>query len=131
MPCRGDCGYTLDVRGGWYDAGDHGKYVVNGGISAWQLLNAYERPGRRGADAARSATASCDIPERGNGVPDILDEARWELEFLLRMQVPDGQPMAGMVHHKIHDENWTGLPMLPDEDTQPRVLSPPSARPRR
>jgi len=34
-------------------------------------------------------------------VPDILDEARWELEFLLRMQVPDGRPLAGMVHHKV------------------------------
>ena len=41
VPCapgRG-CDYTLDVTGGWYDAGDHGKYVVNGGISVWTLLN--------------------------------------------------------------------------------------------
>ena len=37
------CDYTLDVSGGWYDAGDHGKYVVNGGIAAWTLMNAYER----------------------------------------------------------------------------------------
>ena len=37
------CDYTLDVSKGWYDAGDHGKYVVNGGISAWALLNAWER----------------------------------------------------------------------------------------
>ena len=49
--------------------------------------------------------------------PDILDEARWEVEFLLRMQVPAGRTDAGMVHHKIHDENWTGLPMLPAQDS--------------
>ena len=37
------CDYTLDVVGGWYDAGDHGKYVVNGGIAVAQLLSTYER----------------------------------------------------------------------------------------
>ena len=37
-----ECDYSLDVSGGWYDAGDHGKYVVNGGISVWTLLNQYE-----------------------------------------------------------------------------------------
>ncbi|TDV44759.1 glycoside hydrolase family 9 protein [Actinophytocola oryzae] len=127
VPCRADlaCGYTLDVRGGWYDAGDHGKYVVNGGISAWQLQNEYERALRLG-DAAALGDGTLDIPERSNGVPDVLDEARWEVEFLLRMQVPDGKPLAGMAHHKIHDEQWTGLPTRPDQDAQPRRLSAPS-----
>jgi endoglucanase len=127
VPCRADlaCGYTLDVRGGWYDAGDHGKYVVNGGISAWQLQNTYERTVLRG-DPASLGDGTLAIPERANGVPDILDEARWEIEFLLRMQVPDGQPLAGMAHHKIHDQQWTGLPTLPHEDAQPRRLSAPS-----
>ncbi|MCS7477383.1 glycoside hydrolase family 9 protein [Umezawaea endophytica] len=119
VPCRADlnCGYTLDVRGGWYDAGDHGKYVVNGGISAWQVLDTYERAVALG-DADALGDGSLKIPESGNGVPDILDEARWEVEFLLRMQAP-----SGMVHHKIHDANWTGLPTLPAQDAQPRRLS--------
>lgn len=127
VPCRAglDCGYTLDVRGGWYDAGDHGKYVVNGGIAAWQLQNSYERAVRFG-DKAALGDGTLAIPERSNGVPDVLDEARWELEFLLSMQVPDGRPLAGMAHHKIHDEQWTGLPTLPHEDAQPRRLSAPS-----
>ncbi|HEX6346506.1 glycoside hydrolase family 9 protein [Umezawaea sp.] len=119
VPCRADlnCGYTLDVRGGWYDAGDHGKYVVNGGISAWQVLDTYERAVAFGdADALGDGTLA--IPERANGVPDVLDEARWEVEFLLKMQAP-----SGLVHHKIHDANWTGLPTLPDQDPQPRRLS--------
>jgi endoglucanase len=127
VPCRADlaCGYTLDVRGGWYDAGDHGKYVVNGGIAAWELQNSYERTLRLG-DARALGDGTLAIPERSNGVPDVLDEARWEVEFLLRMQVPDGQPLAGMAHHKIHDQQWTGLPLLPDQDPQPRRLSAPS-----
>jgi endoglucanase len=128
VPClAGVCDYSLDVRGGWYDAGDHGKYVVNGGISVWQLLNAYERSQLvRGADRRAFADGTQAIPEAHNRVPDILDEARWELEFLLRMQVPDGQPLAGMAHHKIHDENWTGLPTRPELDDQPRFLHAPS-----
>ncbi|MBP2328231.1 endoglucanase [Kibdelosporangium banguiense] len=119
VPCRSDlnCGYTLDVRGGWYDAGDHGKYVVNGGISAWQVLNTYERAKLIG-DAAALGDGKLAIPEKANGVPDILDEARWEVDFLLKMQAPNG-----MVHHKIHDANWTALPTLPHQDNQARRLS--------
>ncbi|MEZ7002603.1 glycoside hydrolase family 9 protein [Streptomyces sp. AD55] len=128
VPCRpGECAYTLDVSGGWYDAGDHGKYVVNGGISTWELLSTYERalhaPTGRPAGLGDNTLA---IPESGNKVPDLLDEARWELEFLLKMQVPAGQPLAGMAHHKIHDEQWTGLPLLPGADPQPRRLHPPT-----
>ncbi|MET7418925.1 glycoside hydrolase family 9 protein [Dactylosporangium sp. NPDC005555] len=127
VPCRANCGYSLDVRGGWYDAGDQGKYVVNGGIAAWQLLNIYERAANvAGSDRAALGDGTLAIPERANGVPDVLDEARWEVEFLLRMQVPDGRTDAGMVHHKIHDENWTGLPMRPEADPQRRLLSPVS-----
>ncbi|MGW1721132.1 glycoside hydrolase family 9 protein [Streptomyces sp. NPDC002156] len=128
VPCQpGVCDYTLDVTGGWYDAGDHGKYVVNGGISTWELLSTYERAlyartGQRGA----LGDGTLDIPESGNKVPDVLDEARWELEFLLKMQVPDGQPLAGMAHHKMHDEQWTGLPLLPSADPQKRELHPPT-----
>ena len=129
VPCQpGVCDYRLDVRGGWYDAGDHGKYVVNGGIATYQLLSTFERtktaPSAGGGAALGDGTLR--VPERGNGVPDILDEARWELEFLLRMQVPAGKPLAGMAHHKIHDRNWTGLPLQPEDDPQPRELHPPS-----
>jgi endoglucanase len=128
VPCQaGVCDYRLDVRGGWYDAGDHGKYVVNGGIAAYQLLAAFERTKNApSADLHGLGDGTLRVPERGNGVPDILDEARWELEFLLRMQVPAGQPLHGMAHHKVHDRNWTGLPLQPEDDPQPRELHPPS-----
>ncbi|KAB8145970.1 glycosyl hydrolase family 5 [Chloroflexia bacterium SDU3-3] len=129
VPCAADvpCDYRLDVSGGWYDAGDQGKYVVNGGISVWMLQNQYERLSKVDRAAlADFGDGALQIPERQNGAPDLLDEARWEMEFLLKMQVPAGQPLAGMAHHKMHDANWTGFPMRPDLDSQPRVLRPPS-----
>ncbi|MEU5884395.1 glycoside hydrolase family 9 protein [Spirillospora sp. NPDC047279] len=119
VPCQpGVCDYRLDVSGGWYDAGDHGKYVVNGGISVAQLMSVFERT--KNAPTAGPIPA-LDIPESGDTVPDVLNEARWEQAFLLKMQRPDG-----MVHHKIHDENWTGLPLLPHLDPQKRELHPVS-----
>ena len=74
----------LQATGGWHDAGDYGKYVVNAGVTVGTLLASYETfPGRFGAD-------DVGIPESGNGIPDILDEARYELEWLLKMQASNG-----------------------------------------
>jgi endoglucanase len=124
---KAPCDYALDVSKGWYDAGDHGKYVVNGGISVWTLLNQYERAKSAGPNAVSAfADGKLVIPENKNGIPDLLDEVRWELEFLLGMQVPEGKPLAGMAHHKIHDEGWTGLAVAPHEDKQARYLHAPS-----
>ncbi|WP_150125468.1 glycoside hydrolase family 9 protein [Sphingomonas sp. LM7] len=143
------CGYTLDVTGGWYDAGDHGKYVVNGGIAVWTLQNAYERKPSAYADN------SLKMPEAGNRHNDLLDEARYEIEFLLRMQIADGtrarvpvgppkpakpgKPVwesepadfaaidaGGMAHQKVADRNWTKLPMPPQDDPEERLLYPPT-----
>ncbi|WP_432570041.1 glycoside hydrolase family 9 protein [Kineococcus sp. SYSU DK005] len=121
------CDYTTDVTGGWYDAGDHGKYVVNGGISVGQLLQQYERSLHAPtADPRALADGTLSIPESGNGVPDVLDEARWELEWFLKMQVQPGRQYAGMVFHKVADVDWTGLPLDPAADPQPRALYRPS-----
>ena len=139
------CNYTLDVSRGWYDAGDHGKYVVNGGIAAWTLMNAWERQQQLHRPHLFHDGAAA-IPEAGNGVDDLLDEARWEMEFLLAMQVPDGTrtqapvglrrggrglqfsaiDASGMAHHKIGDARWTALPMPPHLDPETRYLHPPS-----
>jgi endoglucanase len=128
VPCaRGSgCTYSLDVSGGWYDAGDHGKYVVNAGISVWTLLDLWERTKALGTSAADFEDGKMNIPENKNGVPDLLDEVRWELEFELRMQVPEGDKLAGMVHHKVHDLKWTQLSLGPHEDPMERFLQPPS-----
>jgi endoglucanase len=127
VPCtaKAGCSYKLDVRGGWYDAGDQGKYVVNAGISVWTLLNFWERSQVFGG-TADFADGKMNIPENKNKVPDLLDEARWEVEWELRMMVPEGEKLAGMVHHKIHDAKWTALSMGPHEDPVPRFLYPVS-----
>ncbi len=125
-----ECDYTLDVVGGWYDAGDHGKYVVNGGIAVAQVMGTYERTFYTPTgDSSNLGDGTLAIPldESGNGVPDPLDEARWQLEWMMSMQVPaDAGMYAGMVHHKIHDSDWTGLPLMPADDPQERFLHRPS-----
>ena len=104
---------TQNVTGGWYDAGDHGKYVVNGGISVWMLNNIYERSlvlGNATKWADNSGTVV--IPESGNDAPDILDETRYEVEWFFTMLVKDGS-YKNMVYHKMHDHKWTGLAVKP------------------
>lgn len=121
------CDYKLDVSGGWYDAGDFGKYVVNGGISVAQVMGSYERAllyagsgsGLLGQKILRTANSQPRLP-------DVLAEAKWELDFLMRMQVPEGQKYAGLVHHKIHGIEWNGLPLWPHKDPVPRALHRPS-----
>jgi endoglucanase len=104
-PNQGDTSVDgLDVSGGWYDAGDHGKYVTSGALPASMLLAAYGWTGR----------------------PALLDEARWQVDWLLRMQVPPGRPHAGLAYHRVHDDVWTPLPMWPHLDPARRVLHPPS-----
>ena len=128
-PNSGQKNYSLDVTGGWYDAGDHGKYVVNGGISVWTMMNQYEHAKLAGLEGVGPyLDGGMNIPENDNGIPDILDESRWQMEFLLKMQVPaDKDPdLAGMVHHKIHDETWTALGLAPHEDPKDRYLKPVS-----
>src|SRR6185369_16545781 len=72
-----------DVSGGWHDAGDYRKYVSFVGSVVWDLLHTAEwYPCAFGDHSG--------IPESGNGVPDILDETKVELDWLLRMQSNDG-----------------------------------------
>ena len=99
------------MTGGWYDAGDHGKYTVNGGLSLWMLQDLYEFFVYTGNEKI-FADGSMIIPESGNGFPDLLDEARWEMEWMLKMQI-DGGDYSGMAYHKAHDETWTGLGVAP------------------
>jgi endoglucanase len=127
------CTSTFDVSGGWYDAGDHGKYVVNGGISVAQLLSEWERTQyAESVDAGKLGDNTLRVPETGNDIPDILDEAKWELDWMLKMQVPTTTTdagltsYAGMAFHKVHDQAWTAIPMDPAKDNQVRELHRPS-----
>jgi len=75
----GKSGTTASEKG-WFDAGDSGKYVNTGAGTVSHLLWAYEMFPELFPDNALT------IPESGNGIPDLLDEARWELEWILTMQ---------------------------------------------
>ena len=76
-----------DVWGGWYDAGDYNKYTSWTAGYVENLLRAYvENPGAFGDDSG--------IPESGNGMPDVLDEAKWGMDFLTRMQESDGSLLS-------------------------------------
>ena len=115
---------SIDVTGGWYDAGDHGKYVVNGGFSLWLMQNQYETAVKYGFEEAY-ADGTMLIPENSNGIPDLLDESRWEMEWMLKMIVDSGD-YKGMAYHKAHDEKWTALGIAPADDDMKRIVKPPT-----
>ena len=76
-----------DVWGGWYDAGDYNKYTSWTAGYVENLLRSYvENPEAFGDDNG--------IPESGNGVPDVLDEAKWGLDYLTRLQEDDGSLLS-------------------------------------
>lgn len=104
----------IDVSGGWHDAGDYGRYVVPGAKSVADLLIAYDANPKLFSD-------SIGIPESGNGVPDVLDEVRYELEWMLKMQ--DSQ--TGGVHHKVSCENFPGY-VMPETETDELIVTPVS-----
>lgn len=104
---------ALDVSGGWHDAGDYGRYVVPGAKTVQDLMLTYEDSVRAAKDDA------IGIPESGNGVPDILDEARYELDFLLKMQDQN----SGGVYHKVTGEVFPET-VLAVEETAQLIISP-------
>lgn len=84
---KSDASTERDVSGGWYDAGDMNKYTSWAAGYVTALLLAYaEKPAVWGDDY--------NIPESGNGIPDIVDEAKWGLDWLSRMQEPNGSVLS-------------------------------------
>ena len=104
-------GSVVSAPKGWYDAGDYNKYVVNSGISTWTLLSAWEHY----PEYFRSRDLG--IPESGNAVPDILDEAWWNLEWLLAMQ----DPSDGAVYHKLTNLRFDGY-VMPEQAQARRYM---------
>lgn len=94
--------------GGWYDAGDYNKYIVNAGVSVCTMLGFYEL--YPGAIADRHM----NIPESGNGRSDLLDEIKYELDWVLTMQDGDGG-----VFHKLTSKRFTPF-FMPREDKTKR-----------
>lgn len=82
-----DAGTERDLRGGWYDAGDLNKYTSWTAGYVVDLLHAYSQNKPIWTD-------DFNIPESGNGVPDLLDEVKWGLDWLVRMQEADGSVLS-------------------------------------
>ncbi len=102
-------GKMIDAHGGWHDAGDFGKYVPTAAAALGFLFTAYDM------DATRFGDGDWNIPESGNGIPDLLDEARWELDWLTRIQAADGG-----VYHKVTSQRW--FEGLPQNESSPRFI---------
>ncbi len=104
-------GETFPSSKGWYDAGDYGKYVVNAGITTYQLLLLFDR--FRGY----FEKFNLNIPESGNSLPDLLDEIKWEIDWLLTMQ----DPADGGVYHKVTAKRFCG-DVMPSDDRDSRYF---------
>ncbi len=98
-----DSQYQFDVSGGWHDAGDYGRYIETGVKTTNDLLFAYYRNPSTFSD-------DLNIPESENGIPDILDEVRYELEWMLKMQTS-----WGGVYNKVTTPSFAS-DVLPEDD---------------
>ncbi len=96
---------------GWYDAGDYNKYIVNSGISTYTLLSIYEH------FPEYAVSLETTIPESGDAVPDVFDEALWNIRWMLTMQDPND----GGVYHKCTHANFSGV-VMPHQATAPRYV---------
>lgn len=104
-------GTVISAPKGWYDAGDYNKYIVNSGISTYTLMSLYEH------FPQIYDTLDLNIPESGNSLPDLLDEVKWNLDWMLAMQDPND----GGVYFKLTSKNFTAS-ILPAQDFTERYV---------
>jgi len=109
-----DAMQRFDIRGGWHDAGDFGRYTTAAACALAHILYAY----RFFPD---SFEQNLNIPESGNGIPDILNECRYEFDWLLQMQTADGG-----VYHKLTTQRHVAF-IMPHEDLDQMILLPVSS----
>lgn len=126
----------ITANGGWYSAGDHAKQMISGGISVWTLQNMYEMSVRSedGKNKFADGSGTVVVPETGNAVPDILDEAAYEIDWMAQMKVEEDEPTwgdyAGLYYHKLQDHKWVSIAVRPntyyDEWATERIVKPPT-----
>lgn len=104
-------GSIISSPGGWYDAGDYNKYIVNSSIAVHTLLQLYE------LFPDYMKTIKVNIPESENNIPDLLDEVLVNLRWMLSMQDQND----GGVYHKLTSKNFCGE-VMPHEDLSERFV---------
>ncbi|ADL51227.1 glycoside hydrolase family 9 protein [Clostridium cellulovorans] len=102
----------IDVSGGWHDAGDYGRYVIANSKAMADLFTAYN-------DNKAAFGDDFNIPESGNGIPDVLDELKYQLEWMLKMQ----EKTSGGVYHKVTSWDFPGY-VMPQEETGELLVCP-------
>lgn len=110
-------GFRLSLPGGWYDAGDYNKYIVNSSITTFTLLLASN------LFAPVADTLSLSIPESGNGIPDLTNETLYNLRWMLSMQDPND----GGVYTKLTTLSFEGFIMPADCQKQRYVVQKSTA----
>ena len=105
---------TYELCGGWHDAGDYGRYSSAAAVALGHLLYAFEL-------FPQSFEAELNIPESGNGTPDVLNECRYELDWLIRMQDEEGG-----VYHKLTAFSHADF-LMPEEDLDQLLIFPVSS----
>lgn len=102
-----------DMAGGWFDAGDYNKYVTFAHDPIHQLLSSYE-------ENPAIYTDDWNIPESGDGIPDILNEIKWELDWMRKMINADGT-----VYMKMGSVSYNDNPAAPPSvNTDTRYYGP-------
>ena len=104
----------IDVSGGWHDAGDYGRYVVAGAKAAADMLMAYEVAKEKNLTVDNFGT-----PDSGDGLSDLMEEAKYELDWMLKMQDKD----SGGVYHKVTCASFPGE-VMPQDETEELIVSP-------
>jgi len=110
----GMAGQKRDGSRGWYDAGDYGKYTVNGAFAVAMMLRAWESFGPTLRNLA------LQIPEHGGALPDYLAEIKWQYDWLLTMQYSETD---GRVSHKLTSLDFAGF-VMPEADLAATYYSP-------
>ena len=107
-------GEKFDVSGGWYDAGDYGKYTTTAAIAAAELMMVYE------AHPDHFTKGQLLFPKgvpTDAKMPDLLTEVKYELDWVQKMQRSDGSTF-----HKVAGSSWPSHALSPDTDTQDRYI---------
>ena len=128
---------AIDVTGGWYESFGTTKSMINGGMAVWTLQNMYERSVMsRDGKKFDEKSGTVVVPENDNKLPDILDEAAYELDWMESMKVSEDEPTwgetaAGLYYHEVSDSRWHGIAVKPWEYTgkekeYARVVKPPT-----
>lgn len=107
-------GETFDMSGGWYDAGDYGKYTTTAAFATTQLMLAYEAHPKH---FTQGQLFFPDGVKSDGNLPDVLSEVKYELDWMRKMQRVDGSTF-----HKVAGANWPGFDITPDTDTQERFI---------